>query len=352
MAGAALITDIGKIIVFLLLLLAFFLLTAKSERKLPNSIFASFLLVTAIDLVGLFIPQTSFDWWESLRLASVLLQMPLYWLYVRAACFHNYELESKHILHALPALGFFLFFIISEISAEALQLFGIVVQLQYYAYIVAVFVSLSTFRTLYRENYSTNHHITYKWLLQTTILFLIGNTFVFIRDILFKQAAWEYLPWINLLIPIFALGVISWFVLKALYRPKLFLGVDKNLLPIKSGPAGVPGKYQKDLERLSHHMRTQRPYLDAELSLQKLANGIGLPDKLVSQLINQHLGKHFFDYINEFRITEAKALLQNERELTVLEILYQVGFNSKSSFYTAFKKETGQTPTSYRKSTT
>ncbi len=352
MAGAALIPDIGKIIVFLLLLLAFFLLTAKSERKLPNYIFASFLLVTALDLVGLFIPQTTNVWIERIRLASVLLQMPLYWLYVRSACFHNYELESKHILHALPALGFFLFFIISGISAEALQLFGIASQLQYYAYIIAVFVSLRTFRTLYRENYSANHHITYKWLLQTTILFLIGNTFVVIRDILFSKEALDYLPLINLIISVFALSVISWFVLKALYRPKLFLGVDKNLLPIKSSPAVIPGEYQKELNRLANHMQAQRPYLDAELSLQKLADGIGLPDKLVSQLINQHLGKHFFDYINEFRITEAKALLQNQPELTVLEILYQVGFNSKSSFYTAFKKETGQTPTNYRRSTT
>ncbi len=304
-----------------------------------------------MDLVGLFIPQTTNIWMESLRLASVLLQMPLYWLYVRSACFHNYQLESKHSLHALPAIGFFLFFILSDISAEALQLFDIVAQLQYYAYILAVFLSLRTFRLLYRENYSTNHHLTYKWLLQTTILFLMGNTFVLIRDILFNQAAWGYLPLINLIIPIFALSVISWFVLKALYRPKLFLGVDRHLLPIKSSPAEMPGEYQQELERLSNYMQAERPYLDAELSLQKLADGIGLPDKLVSQLINQRLGKHFFDFINEFRITEAKALLKNQPELTVLEVLYQVGFNSKSSFYTAFKKETGQTPTNYRKST-
>ena len=60
----------------------------------------------------------------------------------------------------------------------------------------------------------------------------------------------------------------------------------------------------------------------------------------------------FFDYINEYRINDAKTLLKEQTDLTVLEILYKIGFNSKSSFYTAFKKETQQTPTKYRKSNT
>lgn len=353
MAGTALIPDVGKIIVFLLLLLAFFLFTAKSsERKLPYHLFAAFLLVTAIDLAGLFIPRTSNIWLDSLRMASVLLQMPLYWLYVQSACFYNFQLESKHLLHAVLAVGFFVLFISTSLSPEPIQWFDLAAKGQYYFYIIAVFLSLRKYRTLYRENYSADHHITYQWLLQTTILFLIGNTFVLARDILSSEHAANYLPLINLIISIFALGVISWFVLKALHQPKLLLGVDQHLLPIKSSPVGITGEYQKELEKLSNHMQAERPYLDAELSLQKLADGIGLPDKLVSQLINQHLGKHFFDYINEFRITEAKTLLRNKPELTVLEVLYQVGFNSKSSFYTAFKKETGQTPTNYRRSTT
>ena len=301
-------------------------------------------------MVGLFIAQTSNFWFESLRMSSVFLQMPLYWLYVQSACYYNYKLESKHLLHALPALGFFSFFIISNISAESIRLFDVVAQLQYYFYIIAVFLSLRTFRTLYQENYSANHHLTFRWLLQTTILFLIGNSFVLLRDIASRGESLDFLPIINLVISAFALCVISWFVLKALYHPKLFLGVDKNLRPIKSDQVVDQSEYKEELERLSDYMLAEKPYLDAELSLQKLATGLGLPDKQVSQLINQQLGKHFFDYINEFRINDAKSLLKDQLDLTVLEILYEVGFNSKSSFYTAFKKETGQTPTNYRKS--
>ncbi len=99
-------------------------------------------------------------------------------------------------------------------------------------------------------------------------------------------------------------------------------------------------------------MQSEKPYLDDKLTLQKLAEQIKLPEKQLSSLINQQTGKHFFDFINEFRINDAKSLLKSQPQLTVLEILYEVGFNSKSSFYTAFKKETGLTPTDYRKSRT
>ncbi|WP_123318769.1 helix-turn-helix domain-containing protein [Chryseobacterium sp. BIGb0232] len=57
-------------------------------------------------------------------------------------------------------------------------------------------------------------------------------------------------------------------------------------------------------------------------------------------LDNQYTGKHFFDFINEFRINNAKTPLKEQAQLTVLEVVYKVGFNSKSSCYTTFKKET------------
>ncbi|WP_426479340.1 helix-turn-helix domain-containing protein [Chryseobacterium sp. CBSDS_008] len=97
-------------------------------------------------------------------------------------------------------------------------------------------------------------------------------------------------------------------------------------------------------------METEKPYLDDKLTLQKLAGHVHLPEKQLSLLINQHTRRHFFDFINEFRINDAKTLLREQPQLTVLEVLYDVGFNSKSSFYTAFKKETSLTPTEYRKS--
>jgi len=332
-----------------MILLSIFLITVKSSKKTSNYLFAAFLLVTVIDFTGLFLQKTSNNAINSFKVASVLLQMPLYYLYVKSVCYFNFKFKKKHLLHALLFLGVFVLLLTTGVSDTGYSVFEIIAKAQYYSYIIAVFFTLNHFKKLYLENYATNHKNTYKWLLQITILFLIGNCFVLIRSFISSEKNSNFLANINLLISVFALFVICWFVLKALYQPSLFLGVDKNLTTLKTIKKSTT-ETEQVLQVLSKYMNTEKPYLDPELSLQKLAVGIHLPEKQLSQLINQHIGKHFFDYVNEFRIDKAKVLLKEQTDLTVLEILYEIGFNSKSSFYTAFKKETHQTPTAYRKS--
>jgi len=98
-------------------------------------------------------------------------------------------------------------------------------------------------------------------------------------------------------------------------------------------------------------MRTQQPYLNPFLTVQELAEKVQIPAKDLSVLINSYMDKHFFDFVNEYRIEKAMEILKDplQKDLTVLKILYQVGFNSKSSFNTSFKKYTGKTPTDFRK---
>lgn len=344
--SVAFINDLGKIIFFLFLLLSVFLITAKSERKLPDYLFAAFLLVSVIDFSGFFLTPPDSKIIKGGKLASVLLQMPLYYLYVNSACYYNFKLHKKHLLHTLPFLFFFCLFSISGISKQSYRVFDSFSIVQYYYYIIAVFLALRNFRRLYQENYSSNHQLTYKWLMQTTVLFLIGNIFVLIRG--FVNESSPVHTYLYTFTSLFVLFVISWFVLNALYRPNLFAGINKDLVPVKS--VNELKEEPEQLKNLLQFMETEKPYLDDKLTLQKLAEQFNLPEKQLSLLINQHTGKHFFDFINEFRINDAKTLLKGQSQLTVLEVLYEVGFNSKSSFYTAFKKETNLTPTDYRKS--
>ena len=342
----AIINDLGKIIFFLFLLLSVFLITAKSKRKLPDYLFAAFLLISVIDFSSFFIVPPDSKMIRGGKLASVLLQMPLYYLYVNSACYYNFRLRKKHLLHLIPFLFFFCLFSITGISKKAYDAFDIISIIQYYFYIVAVFLVLRTFRRLYRENYSSNHHLTYKWLMQTTILFLIGNFFVLIRGFV-EESSISY-TYLYIFTSLYVLFVITWFVLNALYRPNLFAGINRDLVLVTS--TDEVKEEPEQVKKLLQFMESEKPYLDDKLTLQKLAEQINLSEKQLSLLINQHIGKHFFDFINEFRITDAKTLLKEKSQLTVLEILYEVGFNSKSSFYTAFKKETNLTPTEYRKS--
>jgi AraC-like DNA-binding protein len=105
------------------------------------------------------------------------------------------------------------------------------------------------------------------------------------------------------------------------------------------------------IRKLNSYMTEEEPYLDPSLTIYDLAKKTGIPSKEVSLMINHELNQHFFDFVNGYRIRKAMDLLKDpgKKEFTVLEILYEVGFNSKSSFNTAFKKYTQITPTQYRK---
>ncbi|WP_431342079.1 helix-turn-helix domain-containing protein [Chryseobacterium sp. JK1] len=346
MENLSFINDLGKIIFFLFLLLSVFLLTAKSERKLPNYLFAAFLLISVVDFSGFFLEPSDNKIINGFKISSVLLQMPLYYLYVNAACYYNFTLRKKHLLHCLPFAIFLIWLGTQGLSERAGWIFEIVSTLQYYFYIIAVLLTLRTFRKLYQENYSSNHHMTYQWLMQTTILFVIGNVFVLIRGLLKSNETISL--YLYAFTSVFVLFVISWFVLHALYRPNLLAGINKDLISVP--PVTISKEEPEALKDLLEFMTIEKPYLDDKLTLQKLSEQMKMSEKQLSILINQHTGKHFFDFINEFRINQAKALLKDQPQLTVLEVLYEVGFNSKSSFYTAFKKETGATPTDYRKS--
>ncbi len=121
--------------------------------------------------------------------------------------------------------------------------------------------------------------------------------------------------------------------------------------------AVTDGKYQRSAlgaeqaasiaNKLQQAMEQDQLYLDAALSLPKLARHIGCSANYISQTLNETLGLNFFDYVNRYRVQAAAAQLRNT-DLSVLDIAMNVGFNAKSSFYTAFKKELQQTPSQYR----
>lgn len=104
------------------------------------------------------------------------------------------------------------------------------------------------------------------------------------------------------------------------------------------------------LDKLKREMQVNKPFLRPDFSLPDLARQIGTTVHILSQVINAGLGKSFFEMTAEYRVEEAKRLLMEQRHVKVEEIAGQVGYNSKSSFNTAFKKLTGRTPSEYRES--
>ena len=100
--------------------------------------------------------------------------------------------------------------------------------------------------------------------------------------------------------------------------------------------------------KLRMAMEEDHLHRDPNISLWILAKHIGASPNYISQTLSEVIGESFFDFVNGYRIAEAMTLLTTTND-TILNITYDVGFNARSSFYNAFKRVTGQTPTSYRK---
>ena len=127
-------------------------------------------------------------------------------------------------------------------------------------------------------------------------------------------------------------------------------------------PAGFkqPPKYkysglsERDIarhkEKLINYLEQEKPYIDPDLKLQNLADHLRIPPYQLSQIINTELQQNFYDLINSLRIAEAKHRLMDpaKQHITIIAIAYDVGFNSKSTFNTAFKKYTKMTPSQFK----
>ena len=372
-----LLEGIARISVFVSLLMAFFLLTVKTDNKLANRLFAFFFIFSAIDLSGFFmyIYTENHRNLEIFRSTFCLLGMPSFYLYVMAACYSDFRLQWKHLVHLLPFIITNLLFIpriyisIDEGSfigplnqMSEIYFIQILIEFQYVFYIVSVFLILKKYKEIYLENYTNPGTSTYKWLFQMTCVFLAAHSVVALKNIIRYSDFREVFLWANVLVGTIALFITCWFIMKALKHPELFRGINSKLRLTKDILPEVEEKSEsaneqndlisRQITELKYYMTEKEPFLDPSLTIQELSNQINIPVRDLSILINHHIDQHFFDFVNEYRIQKAMNILkdQSKSQLTVLEILYEVGFNSKSSFNTSFKKYTSLTPTAYRNS--
>jgi len=307
--------------------------------------------------------------------STVFFKLPLLYLYVLSVIYSDFKLQKKHLLHALTWViniiiltpHFFavdfdgkLAFLNENNVEKKSEIWAsyILVHIQIVVYFIMCFMAIKKYKLLLLENYSNASLFNYKWLFQIILLFAIEALIGTFKNV-FLFAHLDMALYISQIsVSIFALGFITWIVLKALHSPELFRGININLQLVKNlvleqinlNKEVIREDELEEIAQLKKHMSNEEPYLDASLTIDDLSKQMNIPTKDLSILINHHLNQHFFDFVNGYRIRKAMEILQNPKksELTILEILYEVGFNSKSSFNTAFKKHTNQTPTQFR----
>lgn len=372
-----LLATISLIVISISLFLSLFLVTVKTEHKLSNRLFAFFLILSAIDisvnLGDLFkIPLNA-----RIFITSIFfLQLPTFYLYILSVCYSDFKLKPRHLIHAIAFLisnlillpRFYAVSLASKISflqksssMPEIQFNHILLHIQMAIYIIAAFMILRKAKKIYLENYAGASIESLNWLFQFTIALSIFYCVALLKNI-FKFTEYPNISeWLKIGLLIFELIIIFWYLFKALNNPSLFRSIDSKLKLVqhiiyeekKSSPLAVNEKeYNSAILKLQQYMIEEKPFLNPSLTIQDVSVAIEIPVRDLSLLINHKLEQHFYDFVNTYRIENAMDILKDvtKNKVTILEILYDVGFNSKSSFNTAFKKHTGNTPTSYRKS--
>jgi AraC-like DNA-binding protein len=355
---------------FQFILFSAFLLSRKKKNGLSNRLLAGFLLAKTVCIGDILInyhwpffnarfPHAFFIAWP-----FTLLYMPLLFLYAKSAAYGNWRLRPAHALLLVPCLSLLVlatvkYHVYDAESKRRLLTAGLfnpgfwnaytaVYFAQVFGYLGASLVVLKKFTSGLKEYYSSIERINLSWLKTVLIGFLGVYGIVFLGDV-HRILTGRYSGALDLAMNAAFLSFATALIFKGLKQPDGFGGLDEK--PKVKGQFLDTAVQKQYTEKLREVMRHEKPYLLPSITLDQLAEKMSVPPRHLSCLINTALNQNFFDLINSYRIEEAKSILKEkaEKRRTVLEVLYEVGFNSKSVFNTAFKKHTGVTPKEFKK---
>lgn len=129
-------------------------------------------------------------------------------------------------------------------------------------------------------------------------------------------------------------------------------GEKKEREGVRTKVSPLPRAFVEEcIRKLRHLMEVERVYRDETMTIRSLAEKLSIPYYQLSQVLNDALNRSFPDFINYYRIEEAKKILLSPEgaERKISTVSQDVGFNSMTAFYKAFKKQTGMTPNQYKK---
>jgi len=328
-------------------LFAFFLFFFKKKKTLTNLLLGLILIFMAFR-IGKSVMMNFGDNLEPTfifaGLALLLLIGPFLRWYILGMTRPNFKLPKNYLAEIIPFSLVFLmsFFINKELfenNKVVILILGSVLLLIYFHFAFYIFISWRTLKNVkknyIKETQSKSQKSIFEWLYFLIIGFVI-IWFSYFLNILDDEVPYVIGPIVYSL----AVYFLSYkaFQLKATeIDGEVFKENDNTVL----------------FDKISKLIVDKKLYLESDFSLSKLSKLIGQSTQKTSSVINQYAKQNFNDFINYYRIQDAKILLVNteSEKFTISSIAFDSGFNSLSSFNSAFKKFEGKTPSMYRKST-
>jgi len=385
---------------------AFILILLISRKRKPTheKVLIAWMISLALTLLSIIIEHGRLD--ISIPIFQLNLMYPLtfgpfLWLYIKSLIGDIIRFDSKSFWHFLPFILVTFYQIIFDKTItlpgkpeiepitsydEFIILFNFL-SLTYYSLI-------SIFRLKKHGHNVLNHfselpsQVTLKWLYWIVAWFVITYLLPFIASLLSLSILFQthsyYLTIFVFILSFFGLKQTNVFkeanfsplpnvpvaeceLAKNEVNENVEVTPDESLISKISAPsqheknAQDKIKYERSgltqdrssmyLSRLEDYMLSEKPYLDADLTIEKLSKQISIPRHYLTQIISEQLDKNFYLFVNEYRVNTVKKYINDSENhpLTMLDIAYMSGFNSKSTFNLVFKKLTKMTPSQYKK---
>jgi AraC-like DNA-binding protein len=349
-------------ILTIFLLLLFSLLLFHVGRHTKSNRYLGFYFISQILVLSVLIPKEPPILLKCFLLSVQYAWGSLFYLFICSLIESNFQFRLKNLWLFVPTfitLFFLIFSLDPKLSNQMSVRFPLIYQYRVPALIaffniliigfnVAAILRYAKYRTNAKINMQLANSIPALWLNISLWGFVISCVLVQVGNQLDKTIpvdgfSWKVIGNIAFLIYfciLFYVAIVSRsltdkFQLHEKYKKSSLIKSEALLM----------------ISQLDHLMMTRKPYVNTSLKLKDLSEMLKISERNLSQLINEHKQQNFSDYVNTYRVKYAMKLLTEPslKEKTILWVLFEAGFNSKSSFNTIFKKVTGCTPAEYRK---
>lgn len=304
-----------------------------------------------------------------------ILQSLFLYFYVRFLTSEKQQFYWSDFLHLIPAISAYIYMIpffgmretekymyYSDVESREtvfLYIYNLITVLSFVIYTLLAFRMLKKHEQLIIQYYSFKEKIQLSWMKSlVTCISVIWIIVLIIKivHLVFKLSmpiSGELIISISVVIFVFVLGYFG--IRQTMIFSDLSFALTNAEIPVERyKKSGLKEVQAEDIKmKLIQLMETENRFLENELTLNALAREIGASPNNVSQVINEQFSKNFYDFVNDYRIEDfiRKAGDSKFKNYSVIALALECGFNSKSAFYSAFKKQTGMSPGEFFKKT-
>lgn len=346
------------------------LIATKKPVTTANRVMAAWLFLICVELIFALINSTVLEMYSFQFITFTY--GPLLYLYVLFMTKPKRKFNWLALLHFIPFVAFFVVSVIFRSVALTRDLrsffvpdrlislrivYGTSFFLSITIYSILTFIEIGKHQKNLKNLVSyTSGVITLNWLKILSISFYAAYFILFILGGL--NMIGNYIPFDPYFVIFFFIALFAFaYSFYGIKQPVIFgqedyeNGDENNKETEKYAKSGLKNELAENyLKTLITYMEEKKPFLDRDLTIHNLASLTGISRHHITQVLNENYGRNFFTFINEYRVKEVIDRFSDPKydHYSILAIAFDAGFNSKATFNSIFKTQTGLTPSQWR----